>query len=201
MGEEIFAIHPSFGSTAPVSSTMKSSQKRYSLSLTPKEPSLSCSAVTPVLHNSWHSSHNLTFLSLGSPTSNVGRGENVCCPGSVAKIRGGHESTQTHPYDKCSKKVTGFCPKICRPSHKKLPNLTGAQTFFILYVLLDHILRRGPLMLLSLLLVSMVLPNRGAARNGLCSACSNRPKISSNHLNSTYVRKKDMANEKKTSIV
>ena len=39
---------------------------------------------------------------MASPTSDVGRGENVCCPGSAAKFRGDHESAHRHTSDKHS---------------------------------------------------------------------------------------------------
>ena len=48
--------------------------------------------------------HGQALPSLVFPTSNVGRAENVCCPGSAAKSRGDHESALTRPYDKfCSR--------------------------------------------------------------------------------------------------
>ena len=80
--------------------------------------------------------------------------------------------------------MTGFCRNICGPSHKKLPNITRPQLFFILYVLLERNRRRGSPMSLSSPLVSLVSPNRGLTRDGLCSTCANRLKTSSNPVNS-----------------
>ena len=80
--------------------------------------------------------------------------------------------------------MTEFCRKICGPSHKTLPNITSPQAFFILYVLLERNRSRGSPMSLSSPLVSLVSPNRGKARDGLCSTCSNRLKTSSNPVKS-----------------
>ena len=63
----------------------------------PKEPSLSSPAGALLVVDSWHSPHNPALPSLVSPTSDVGRGDSVCCPGSAAKFRGDHESAQTRP--------------------------------------------------------------------------------------------------------
>ena len=85
---------------------------------------------------------------------------------------------------KTAKKLAGFNSNICGPSHKELPNITGPQAFFILRVFLERNRRLGSPMSLSSRLVSLVLPNRGKAREGLCSTCPNRLKTSSNPVNS-----------------
>ena len=81
-------------------------------------------------------------------------------------------------------KMTGFCCNICGPRHKESHNTTTPQALFILYIFFERNLRGGSPISLSLPLVSVVTPNCGRVRDGLCSTCSNRLKISSNPLNS-----------------
>ena len=125
MTEEILTIIPRLGSTATVSLSMTFSEKVYSLSFTTKEALINLPAVALLLQDSWHSPQSPTLLSLASPTSNFGRVQIACCLGSVAKLLGDHESEQRRPYDKYGIKMTGLCRKICGPSQKKLPNITG----------------------------------------------------------------------------
>ena len=66
----------------------------------PKEPLIFSPAVAPLLQDSWHSLHNPTFLSLASPTSDVGCVENACCFGRVSKFRGDHESVRRRTCDR-----------------------------------------------------------------------------------------------------
>ena len=66
----------------------------------PKELSLSSPAGALFLLDSSHSHLNPELPSLASPTPDVGRAENVCCPRSAAEFRGDHESARTHPCDK-----------------------------------------------------------------------------------------------------
>ena len=80
--------------------------------------------------------------------------------------------------------MIGFCRNVCGPSHKELPNITGPQAFFILYVFLERKRCRGSPISLSLPLVSLVSPNRERARDGLCYTCSSPLKTSSNPVNS-----------------
>ena len=99
MREETLANIPRLVSTAPVSSTMTTSGKGYSLSLTTKGAliflSRCCSTSTRLM----------AFPSLASPTSDVGRMENTCCHGGVAKIRGDHDSVQRGLGDKNGNRI------------------------------------------------------------------------------------------------
>ena len=82
-----------------------------------------------------HSPHNPTLRSLAAPTSEVGRAESVCCPGSAAKSRGGHESAQTCPCDKfCNKIDWALSQHLCAQSqrtaqHHSSPKLSSSCTF------------------------------------------------------------------------
>ena len=69
------------------------------------------------------------------------------------------------------------------PVTKNRPTSLVPQGFFMLYVFLERNLRRGSAASLSSPLVSVVSPNRGRARDGLCSTCSSRLKTSSNPVN------------------
>ena len=79
--------------------------------------------------------------------------------------------------------MTGFGRNICGPSKKNRPTSLVPQALFILYDFLERNRRRGSPALLSSPLVSVVSPNRGRARDGLCSTCSSRLKTSSNPVN------------------
>ena len=159
MREETSAITPRFGSTAPVSSTVTSCENGYSLSLTTKGALITFSR--------WRSPQSPALPSLAFPTSDVDRGESVCCPGSAAKSGGDQESTQTRPCNKFCKKMIEFRRNICGPSHKQSPNIIRPLAFFNLYVSLECNRRRGSPMSVSSPLVSLVSPNRGRARDGL----------------------------------
>ena len=82
-------------------------------------------------------------------------------------------------------KMTGFCRNISGPSHKESPNITHPPSFLHLV----RFLGRGSPTSLSSPLVSVVSPNWGRAREGLCSTCSSRFKTSSNPVNSKCVCK------------
>ena len=66
------------------------------------------------------------------------------------------------------------------PVTKKCPTSVVPQALFILYVFLERTRRRGSPASLSSPLVSKVSPNRGRARDALCSTCSSQLKTSSN---------------------
>ena len=70
------------------------------------------------------------------------------------------------------------------PVTKNRPTSPVPQARFILYVFFERNLRRGSPASLSSPLVSVVSPNRGITRDGLCSTCSNRLRTSSNPVNS-----------------
>ena len=101
----------------------------------PKKPSLSSIAGALLLLDSWRSPHSPAFPSLASPTSDVGRAESVCCPGSAAKLRGDNESTQTRPCDKiCNKNDWILSQYLWAQSqriaqHHSSPELSSSCTF------------------------------------------------------------------------
>ena len=150
----------------------------------PKEPSLSSLAGALLLLDSGRSPHSQALPNLASPTSDVGLTESVRCPGSAAKSRGDHFSAQSRPCGKFCKKRLGFVATSVGPLTKNCPTSLVPQAFFILYVFLERNRRWGSPISLPLPLVSLVSPNRGRARDGLCSTCSNRLKTSSNPVNS-----------------
>ena len=81
--------------------------------------------------------------------------------------------------------MTGFCSNVCGHSHINCStSLAPPPAIFILYVFLERNRRRASALSLSSPLVSLVSPNRGAARDGLCCTCSNWLKTSSRHVNS-----------------
>ena len=92
--EETFSMTPRFGSTTTTTTTttMPFSQVGYSLFLTTKGDFITFPDFALLKLDSWYSPHNPAILSLASPTSDVGRGEKVCCPGSTAKLSGDQES-------------------------------------------------------------------------------------------------------------
>ena len=70
----------------------------------PREPSLFPLAGAEFLPDSWHSPRNAALPSLVSPTSNVGRAESACCPGSAVKSHDGHELAPRRLFGKfCSR--------------------------------------------------------------------------------------------------
>ena len=79
-----------------------------------------------------------------------------------------------------AKKWLGFVATSVGPVTKNRPASLVPKTFFILYVFLERNLRGVSPASLSSALVSVVSPNRGRARDGLCSTCSNRLKTSCN---------------------
>ena len=72
-----------------------------------------------------------------------------------------------------AKKWLGFIATSAGPVTKNCPTSVASQVFFIFYVLSDRDRGRGSRMSLSSPLVSLVSPNRGIARDGLRSTCSN----------------------------
>ena len=100
----------------------------------PKEPSLSSVAGALPLLDSWRSPHSQALPSLLSPTSNVGRAESVCCPGSAAKSHGDHELALTRPYDKfCRRKDWVLSQHLWAQSqriaqHHSFPKLSSSYT-------------------------------------------------------------------------
>ena len=127
MGEETYAITPRFVSTAPVSSTMTSSENGYSLSLTTKRALIILSRWRPtsaglpliVQHfSAWRLQLQTlvarkVFAALKVPQNLV-----------VIMSQHRHLLATNSPI-----KMTGFCCNICGPSHKGSPNITRPPCF------------------------------------------------------------------------
>ena len=109
---------------------MTSSENGYSLSLTTKKPSLSSPFSALLLLDSWLSPHNPAVPSLVPTNSDVGRGENVCCPGSAAKFRGDHESAKTRPCDKLDNRNEWVLSQHLRAHSQKTAQPCSPPSFF-----------------------------------------------------------------------
>ena len=122
MREETLAIIPRLGATAPMSSTMTSSEKGYALSLTSKGALFILSLL---LQDSWHSPHSPTIPSLASPTSNVGCVEKL----AALEVSQNFVVTMSQNDDvfttNAATNMALFCRNICDPSHKKRTKITG----------------------------------------------------------------------------
>ena len=88
-----------------------------------------------------------------------------------------------------AKKWLGFVATSVGPVTKNRQTSLVPQALFILNVFLERNRRRGSPKLLSSALVSVVSPNWGRTREGLCSTCSSRFKTSSSPVNSKCVCK------------
>ena len=160
---------------------MAYSEKGYYLSLTTKGALIiSSPGVAPLLLDSWHSPHKPAFPSVASRTSDVGRGEKFCCPGSAAKIRGDHESTQRHPCHKYGNR-NGWVlsQRLWAQSQQNCPTSLAPESF------LHFVCRFGPQSSTGLTHVTLIaacvtgVPNRGTV--GTASALL-APTGSKHHL-------------------
>ena len=132
MGEETFAIIPRFASTAPVSSTMTSPEKVYSLSPDQRSPHY-----LPPLSLHFCRTHGIPLIIQHLQAWRLQPQTLIACEmfaalevsqNFVVKLSQYRDVLATNT----AIEMAGFCRNICGPSHQKLPNIIGRRSFLYL---------------------------------------------------------------------